>query len=285
MQAPCGASRVRQRASKLSTSAGTTSPASTRTTQEQRATRRRRPHRRQPGHKRDNHPHRSQDTSDQQGPDGRPHPAFPHAAGDAEQRTSTQQTPRCSRPLVLVLVPELGSGRLVCAHGERPRARRAVPPHPASGYHAYASQTGSATAAGTGGLGKATRWRGQARATAGTHRPAFLRGRAPARPLLSFPASLQEKMSYRHKWVRKCPGRLLVSKGADTIPGKAAAIYDGKKAKTYSGQANFVRINAASLHFLSRILPLEAEGTAGLTRALHCPASHGHWRVHTCTCC
>ena len=76
-----------------------------------------------------------------------------------------------------------------------------------------------------------------------------------------------------------------VSKDADTIPGKAAAIYDGKKAKTYSGQANFVRINAASLHFLSRILPLEAEGTAGLTRALHCPASHGHWRVHTCTCC
>ena len=42
----------------------------------------------------------------------------------------------------------------------------------------------------------------------------------------------------------------------------------------YSDQANFVpfivetggRINAAGLQFLSRILPLEAEGTAGLTR-------------------
>jgi hypothetical protein len=59
-----------------------------------------------------------------------------------------------------------------------------------------------------------------------------------------------------------------------TIPGKAAAIYDGKKTKTYSDQANFVpfiaetggRINAAGLHFLSRILQLEAEGTAGLCR-------------------
>ncbi len=60
-------------------------------------------------------------------------------------------------------------------------------------------------------------------------------------------------------------------------PGKAAAIYDGKKTKTFSDQANLVpfiveargRINAAGLHFLSRILPLmhlEAEGTAGLTR-------------------
>ncbi len=72
-----------------------------------------------------------------------------------------------------------------------------------------------------------------------------------------------------------CPGaQRLVSKGADTIPGKAASIYDGKKTKTYSDQANFVpfivetggRINAAGLHVLFRILPLEAEGTAGLTR-------------------
>ncbi len=46
----------------------------------------------------------------------------------------------------------------------------------------------------------------------------------------------------------------------------------------YSDQANFVpfivetggRINAAGLPFLSRILPLEAEGTAGLMRR------HGH---------
>ncbi len=43
---------------------------------------------------------------------------------------------------------------------------------------------------------------------------------------------------------------------------------------TYSDQANFEpfivetggRINAAGLQFLSRILPLEAEGTAGLAR-------------------
>jgi hypothetical protein len=62
--------------------------------------------------------------------------------------------------------------------------------------------------------------------------------------------------------------------GTDTIPGKAAALYEDKKTKTYSDQANFVpfivetggRINAVGLQFLSRILPLEAEGTAGLTR-------------------
>jgi len=72
-----------------------------------------------------------------------------------------------------------------------------------------------------------------------------------------------------------CPGsQRLVSKGTDIIPGKAAALYEDKKTKTYSDQANFVpfivetggRINAAGLQFLSRILPLEAEGTAGLTR-------------------
>ncbi len=72
-----------------------------------------------------------------------------------------------------------------------------------------------------------------------------------------------------------CPGsQRLVSKGTDTVPGKAAALYEDKKTKTYSDQANFVpfivetggRINAAGLRFLSRILPLEAEGTAGLTR-------------------
>jgi hypothetical protein len=68
-----------------------------------------------------------------------------------------------------------------------------------------------------------------------------------------------------------CPGsQRLVS---DIIPGKAAALYEDKKTKTYSDQANFVpfivelggRINAAGLQFHSRILPLEAEGTAGLT--------------------
>jgi hypothetical protein len=72
-----------------------------------------------------------------------------------------------------------------------------------------------------------------------------------------------------------CPGsQRLVSKDTDIIPGKAAALYEDKKTKTYSDQANFVpfivetggRINAAGLQFLSRILPLEAEGTAGLTR-------------------
>ncbi len=56
--------------------------------------------------------------------------------------------------------------------------------------------------------------------------------------------------------------------GTDTIPGKAAALYE---TKTYSDQANFVpfivekggRINAAGLQFLSANLPLEAECTAG----------------------
>jgi hypothetical protein len=67
-----------------------------------------------------------------------------------------------------------------------------------------------------------------------------------------------------------CPGsQRLVSKGADTIPSKAVAIYD-KKTKKYNDQANFVpfivKTGAANLHFLSRILPLNAEGTAGLTR-------------------
>jgi hypothetical protein len=85
-----------------------------------------------------------------------------------------------------------------------------------------------------------------------------------------------------------CPGaQRLVSKGADTIPGTAAALYDGKKTKTYSDQANFVpfivetggRINAAGLQFLSRILPLAAEGTGraalrGISRAL--ALQHGY---------
>jgi hypothetical protein len=62
-----------------------------------------------------------------------------------------------------------------------------------------------------------------------------------------------------------CPdSQRLVSNGTDTIPGRAAAIYDDKKKKTNSDQANFVpfivetggRINAAGLHFLSKILPL-----------------------------
>jgi hypothetical protein len=55
----------------------------------------------------------------------------------------------------------------------------------------------------------------------------------------------------------------------DTIPGKAAALCDGKKTKTYSDQANFVpfivetgaRINAAGLHFLSFVV--EAGGRLG----------------------
>ncbi len=90
-----------------------------------------------------------------------------------------------------------------------------------------------------------------------------------------------------------CPGsQRLVSKGTDTIPGKATALYNGKKTKTYSDQANFVpfivetggRITAAGLRFLSRILPLEAEGTAGLARRPGRAASHGHWRFNRATC-
>jgi hypothetical protein len=93
-----------------------------------------------------------------------------------------------------------------------------------------------------------------------------------------------------------CPGsQRLVSKGTDTIPGKAAALDEGKKTKTYSDQASFVpfivetggRINAAGLQFLSRILPLEAEGTAGLTRRHGRAAlrgSHGRWRFNRATC-
>jgi hypothetical protein len=92
-----------------------------------------------------------------------------------------------------------------------------------------------------------------------------------------------------------CPGsQRLVSKGADKIPDKAAAIYDGKKTKTYSDQANFVPFivntggrNAAGLHFLSRILPLEAMGAAGFMRRqgrAALAASHVHWRFNRATC-
>jgi hypothetical protein len=79
-----------------------------------------------------------------------------------------------------------------------------------------------------------------------------------------------------------CPGsQRLVSKGTDTIPGKAAALYEDKK--TYSDQANFVpfivetsgRINAAGLQFLSRILPLDAVGGRG----------HGWTYAEAWTCC
>ncbi len=47
------------------------------------------------------------------------------------------------------------------------------------------------------------------------------------------------------------------------------------------------RINAAGLQFLSRILPLEAEARLDLRGgmdALHCAASHGHWRFNRATC-
>jgi hypothetical protein len=67
----------------------------------------------------------------------------------------------------------------------------------ASGCHASRlSRTGSATAADTAGPGTVTGWRGPAKATAGTH-PAFLRDRAPARPL--FQEAVEEG---GHNWVR-----------------------------------------------------------------------------------
>jgi hypothetical protein len=92
-----------------------------------------------------------------------------------------------------------------------------------------------------------------------------------------------------------CPGsQRLVNKGADTIPGKAAAIYDGKKTKTHSDQANFVpfivetgRTNTAGLHFLSRILPLRPRARLDLRGGMDA-AFNGHWRstgLHTCTDC
>jgi hypothetical protein len=47
-------------------------------------------------------------------------------------------------------------------------------------------------------------------------------------------------------------------------------LYDGKKSKTYSDQANFVpfvvETGVSTRPACTRILPLEAEGTAGLTR-------------------
>ncbi len=92
-----------------------------------------------------------------------------------------------------------------------------------------------------------------------------------------------------------------ICKGTDTIPGKTAALYDGKKTKTYSDQANFVpfivetggRINAAGLQFLSRILAAVGGRGHGWTYAeawtrcdvQHCAASHGHWRFNRSTCC
>ncbi len=77
-----------------------------------------------------------------------------------------------------------------------------------------------------------------------------------------------------------CPGsQRLVGKGTDTIPGKAAALYEDKKTKTHSDHANFVpfivktggRINAAGLQFLSRI-PVGGRG-------------HGWTYAEAWTCC
>ncbi len=98
-----------------------------------------------------------------------------------------------------------------------------------------------------------------------------------------------------------CPGsQRLVSKGTDTIPCKAAALACLYETKTYSDQAVVEtggRINAAGLQFLSRILPA-CNSSPGSCRwrprvrldlrggmdALHCAASHGHWRFNRATC-
>jgi hypothetical protein len=86
------------------------------------------------------------------------------------------------------LVPELGSGRPVCAHGERSRVQDERFRHTCacvSGYHASRLwRTGSATAADTLDPGTVTGWREPARATAGTHRSAFPSRQSPCRPLL-----------------------------------------------------------------------------------------------------
>ncbi len=56
-------------------------------------------------------------------------------------------------------------------------------------------------------------------------------------------AILHEALTRTSTWILDvgviCPGsQRLVSKGTDTIPGKAAALYDGKKTKTYSDQTD-----------------------------------------------
>jgi hypothetical protein len=87
----------------------------------------------------------------------------------------------------------------------------------------------------------------------------------------------------------------LVSKGTDTIPGKAAALCDGKKTKTYSDQASFVsfivetggRINAAGLQFLSRILPLGLRARLDVRggTARHLTGTGASTGLHACTDC
>ncbi len=84
-----------------------------------------------------------------------------------------------------------------------------------------------------------------------------------------------------------CPGsQRLVSKGAHTIPGKAAALYDGKKTKTYFDQANIVPfiVETGGLHFLSSWRPRARLDLRGGMDVLHCAASHGHWRFNRATC-
>ena len=97
-----------------------------------------------------------------------------------------------------------------------------------------------------------------------------------------------------------CPGsQRLVSKGTDIIPGKAAALYEDKKTKTYSDQANFVpfivetggrnqrgRPAAAcnSSPGSCRWRPRARLDSRGGMDVLHCAASHGHWRFSRATC-
>ncbi len=102
-----------------------------------------------------------------------------------------------------------------------------------------------------------------------------------------------------------CPrSQRLVSKGADTIPSKAAAIYDGKMQQededvqlAYSDQANVVplescRSSAKRAGVSTRPACTSSQGSCrwmprarldlreGMD-ALHCAASHGHWRFNT----
>jgi hypothetical protein len=65
------------------------------------------------------------------GPHARPHSApLANVAGDAGQRTSTQQTSRCPRPLLIVR--EFGCSRPGIAHHRSAGTRREVPPDPAT---------------------------------------------------------------------------------------------------------------------------------------------------------
>jgi hypothetical protein len=141
------------------------------------------------------------------------------------------------------------------------------------------SRTGSATAADTAGPGTATGWRGPARATAGTHRPAFPRDKAPARPLLQEATEeCRGGVCYRRNWVRNALAAPL-----NCLPpswnrwsglGEPGSSSPGDQRR---GDIKVIN-NSGTSWILER--PNARLDLRGDMDALHCVASRGHWRFN-----